>query len=110
VPGAHILDLLHTKQSEIKQRLGAESERLARVEEWLAETQRERKMPDYEIIIKNIKPQKAITIRRVLPSCDRVGELFATVGPYLGKTRTPVKEQPIVIYHDNDFKGSDVDV
>ena len=38
---AHILDLLHIKQAEIKERLGREAERLARVEQWLTETQKE---------------------------------------------------------------------
>ena len=110
VPVAHILDLLHSKQSEIKQRLGEEAERLARVEEWLAETQKEGKMPDYEVKIKKVKPQKAITIRRVLPNYGHLGELFAAIGPYLGKVHAPMSGPPVTIYHDKEFKEADVDV
>jgi effector-binding domain-containing protein len=106
----HILDLLQAKQNEIKKRLGEEAERLARVEEWLAETQKEGKMPDYEVSIKKIKPQKAVTIRRVLPNYGHVGELFAAIGPYLGKSRAPMSGPPVTIYHDKEFKEADVDV
>jgi len=107
---AHILDLLHAKQAEIKQRLGEEAEHLARVEEWLAETQKEGKMPDYEVSIKKVKPQKAITIRRVLPTYGHVGELFAAIGQFVGKTHAPMSGPPITIYYDKEFKEADVDV
>jgi effector-binding domain-containing protein len=110
VPVASILDLLHAKQEEIKRRLGEEEERLVRVEQWLAETQKEGKMPEYEVKIKKVKPQKAISIRRVLANYDHIGELFAALGPYLGKAHAPVKGQPLAIYHDREYKESDVDV
>jgi DNA-binding transcriptional MerR regulator len=106
----HILGLLHSKQEEIKQRLSDEAERLAKVEEWLEEAQKEGKLPEYEIKLKKIKPQKAITIRRILPNFSHVGELFATIGPYLGKAHAPLSGPPITIYHDKEFKEADVDV
>jgi hypothetical protein len=65
VPVASILDLLHTKQLEIKQRLGVETERLARLKAWLKETEKEGKMPELHIVIKKIKPQKVLSIRRL---------------------------------------------
>jgi DNA-binding transcriptional MerR regulator len=110
VPVAHVLDLLHSKQVEIKKHLEVEAERLMRVEEWLSETQKRGKMPDYDVKVKKIKPQKAITIRRVLPNYEHVGELFAIISPFLGKVHALVKSPPITLYHDNDFKESDVDV
>ena len=106
----HILDLLHAKQSQIKQRLNAEAERLARVEEWLAETQKEGKMPDYEISIKKIKAMKVISIRKVLPAYKHQGELYTTLGQFIGRTHAPCSGPPMTIYHDKDFKESDVDV
>ena len=53
---AHILDLLHSKQAEQKQKLEVETERLKRVEEWLVQVEKEGKMPDHEIVIKNSIP------------------------------------------------------
>jgi effector-binding domain-containing protein len=110
VPTASILDLLHAKQAEIKQRLGEEAARLTRVEEWLKEAEKEGKMPDFHIVIKKVKPQKVLSIRRVLASYSRISELFNAIGPYLGQVHAPVKGAPFAIYHDHEFKEGDVDV
>jgi effector-binding domain-containing protein len=110
VPVAHILDLLHAKQAEIKQRVEDEATRLARVEEWLRETERKGKMPEYQVVLKKIKPQKVISLRRVIKSYGQAGELFGALGPYLGQVHAPVKGPPFAIYHDCEFKESDVDV
>jgi effector-binding domain-containing protein len=110
VPAASILDLLHTKQLEIKARLGEEAERLTRVEEWLKETEKEGKMPDFQIVIKKIKSQKVLSIRRTIPTYKNISELFNTIGPYIGQVHAPVKGAPFAIYHDHEFKDSDVDV
>src|SRR5271157_177020 len=40
---SHILDLLHSKQEEQKQKLAVELERLKRVEEWLVQVEKEGK-------------------------------------------------------------------
>jgi len=45
-----------------------------------------------------------------LPNYGNVGELFAAIGPYLGQVHAPVKGPPFAIYHDKEFKESDVDV
>jgi DNA-binding transcriptional MerR regulator len=107
---SHILDLLHIKQAEIKERLGREAEQLARVEQWLTETQKEGKMALFEVVIKKIKPQKVLSIRRVVPSYKDISSLFNVIGPYLGHVHAPVKGAPFAIYHDHEFKDSDVDV
>src|SRR4030042_652719 len=104
VPVSSILDLLHAKQAEIRERLGAEADKLARVEEWLKETEMEGKMPEYEVVIKKVKPQKVVSIRRILPNYSHLFELFSAIGPYLGKVHAPVKGPPFAIYHDKEFK------
>jgi DNA-binding transcriptional MerR regulator len=110
VPVTSILDLLHTKQSEIKGRLDLEMERLNRVEEWLKQTETEGKMPDYEVVIKKVKPQKVLSVRRVLPNFGHLSELFSAIGPYLGQVHAPVKGPPFAIFHDKEFKEADADV
>jgi effector-binding domain-containing protein len=107
---ASILDVLHTKQAEIKGRLEEETERLTRVEEWLKQTETEGKMPDYEIVIKKIKPQKVLSIRRILPAYGHISELFSAIGPYIGQVHAPVKGPPFAVYYDREFKETDVDV
>ena len=106
----HILGLLHSKQAEIKQRLSAEAERLERVEEWLAEAQKEGKLPEYEVTIKKINPMKVVSIRKILDNFEHIGELFGVLCPFLENTHAPVSGAPFTIYHDKEFKEADVDV
>ncbi len=110
VPLAAVLDLLHAKQGQIKDRLEAERAKLARIEEWLKQTEMEGKMPDYEVVLKKVKSQKVVSVRRVLSSYSHIAELFAAIGPYLGKVHAPVKGPPFAMYHDREFKEADVDV
>jgi len=110
LPITSILDILHTKQVEIKGRLEDEVEKLARVEEWLKQTELEGKMPDYEVIKKKVKSQKVLSIRRILPNYGHLSVLFSTIGPYLGQIHAPVKGPPFAILHDKEFKETDVDV
>ena len=107
---AHILDLVQIKQTEIKQRLSEESERLTRVEEWLKQVEKEGKMPDYEVVLKKVEPQKVLSIRKVIKSYDKMGELFSTLGPYVFQAGAQMIGPPISLYHDKEFKESDVDV
>jgi effector-binding domain-containing protein len=67
-------------------------------------------MPDLNIVIKKIKPQKVLSIRRVIPNYRQMGELFGVIGPYIGQVHAPVKGAPFTIYHDREFKDADVDV
>jgi effector-binding domain-containing protein len=106
----HILGLLHSKQEEIKKRLGEEAERLARVEEWLEGAQKEGKLPDYEVTIKKIKPVKVVSIRKILSAYQIQGELFSAIGAFIGRTHAPCSGPPVTIYYDKEFKETDVDV
>lgn len=107
---AHILDLLHTKQSEIKQKLETEAERLRRVEEWLKQTEKEGKMPEHEIVIKKIPAQKVVSVRKILPNYQSVGELFQQIPPYIFKSGGQMTAPPMLIIYDEEFKEKDVDV
>ena len=107
---AHILDLLHVKQEEQKRKLEIEAERLKRVEEWLGEVEREEKMPNFEIAIKKIEPQKVLSIRELLPDYSHIGRLFQKMEGYLTQSGGQVAGAPLVIYYDEGFKEKDADV
>jgi effector-binding domain-containing protein len=107
---SHILDLLYIKQGEIKQRLEEESERLTRVEEWLKQVEKEGKMPDYEIVIKKVPPQKVVSIRKIMPNYGATGQLFGKLGPFVFQAGAQMIGPPLFICHDEEFKDKDVDI
>jgi effector-binding domain-containing protein len=106
----HILDLLHIKQSEQKQKLEAEAERLKRVEEWLIQVEKEGKMPDYEIVLKKSSPLKVVAIHEILPNYSATGQLFQKIAPYVYKSGSQMTGPPMLIIYDEGFKEKDVDV
>ncbi len=107
---AHILDLLHTKQSDLKQKLDAEAERLRRVEEWLIQIEKEGKMPDYEIVLNKTSPQNVVAIREILPNYSATGKLFQKIAPYIFRSGSQITGPPMSIIYDEGFKEKDVDV
>jgi len=107
---AHILDLLRTKQDGIRQKLEDESERLRRVEEWLKQVEKEGKMPDYEVILKKVEPQRVLSIRKKLPGYGSFGELFGELMPYLFQSGAQMIGPPVGVFHDEEFKEKDVDM
>ena len=107
---AHILDLLHVKQEEQKQKLEVEKERLRRVEEWLIQVEKEGKMPDYEIVIKKIAPLKVVSIRKIMPNYSATGQLFQKIAPYVYRSGSPMTGPPMLLMYDEGFKEKDVDL
>jgi hypothetical protein len=77
------------------------------VEKWLAERKRKEECREYEVVIKKVKQQKALSLRRILPPYGHLSEMFGAMGPYLGKVRAPRSKARRYIYHDQEFKESD---
>lgn len=97
--------MLKLKQAEINQRIEAEHERLVRVEARLKQIEMESRMPNYEIIIKQVRPQLIASIRRVLPTHTRVIELFEELSGCLMQQGVP-QALAITLWHSS---GEDED-
>lgn len=112
VPLASILDIVRVKQGELKNRLQEESERLNRVEEWLEQLNKEGKMPEYEVVIKKVPPQKVASVRDVVPTYHDITILFGKICPYLEGLGNKVQYAgpPIALYYDKEYMDKDVDI
>ena len=114
---AHIQDLLHIKQEELKQKLEIEAKRLKRVEEWLVEVEKEGKMPNYEIVIKKILPLKVVSIRTTLPNSLAVEPVWRKAEPvlrkivdYIFKSGSQITGPPLAIFYGEGPKEKDFDM
>lgn len=105
-----VLEIVHEKQAEIKDKLKEEADRLERVEEWLRRTKRENKMPEYEVVIKKVEPQKIVSLRRVIENHHAVGTLWGELCTNLGKNNVEAAGPPMEICHDKEYKPADNDV
>jgi effector-binding domain-containing protein len=102
--------MLRMKRAELQQQIAGEQARLARVEARLNTIELEDRMPDYDVIIKQIEPQLVTGVRDTLSSYPEVGRLLGEVYGHL--VRYGVKGSDLVaaaIWHDDEYKTSDID-
>jgi DNA-binding transcriptional MerR regulator len=105
-----IRGMLKLRQAEIQQHIEDEAARLARVAARLKQIEQEGKMPDQEVILKQLASQPVLAIREVLPGPQHVGVIFGEVFPLLAAKGIPVSAPALTIYHDEAFTPENVDV
>lgn len=102
--------MLRLKQAELQQHVAAEQARLGRVAARLAHLEHAGSLPTHDVILKPLAAQPVLAVRAVvaLPQgvADLLAETFTTLIP-LGVQPTG---QPLVIFHDDEFRESDLDV
>jgi effector-binding domain-containing protein len=100
--------MLMLRQSEIRQQMAAEGERLQRVESWLRQIEQEETMSKYDIVVKKIEPIRVASIRGVVPTPPDQGSLWEELGTFMEKTH-PVGPC-LTLYHDKEHKEIDWDI
>jgi effector-binding domain-containing protein len=106
----HIIQLLHVKRAEIKERLQEEQRRLVQVEKWLKQTKKEGSMPNLDVVFKKVVAQNVASVRDVIPTYSDIGPLFDELYSYLTEQKAQLTGPPIAIYYDMEYKERDVDV
>jgi effector-binding domain-containing protein len=106
---AEIRGMLRLKQAELQHYIETEQARLARVETRLHQIEREGSMSNYDVVIKKIEPFKVVSIRETLPSYSAVGRLFNELFEFLQQNGIKPGSYCAAIWHDPEYKESDVD-
>ena len=102
---------LERKRMEKEQALEAEKGRLQRLDAWLENLAEETTMDEYEVTIKKISPQKAVCLRRLMPSYHSEGDLWGEMCGYLGSLKGVQYAGPAMnICHDPEYREKDVDI
>jgi DNA-binding transcriptional MerR regulator len=83
LPLSTVCQMLRQQLETSKQRVHQEQKRLAQVQTWLAQFEREGRLPDYEITIKEVAPRWVASVRNSLNSYADAGHLFAELDDYL---------------------------
>lgn len=102
--------LLRLKRAEVRQQIEVEQARLARLESRLKQIEKESKMPDYEVVIKQVDKMKIAGVRDVVASYSSVGPLYGELFAALGQHGVTPAGPMMAIYYDEEYKESDVDV
>jgi effector-binding domain-containing protein len=104
--------MLRLRQAEAQRQVDEDQARLARIAARLRQIEQEAEMPEYEVVLKQVEPQRVAAVRRVLPNYQSVGtlygELFGALGPagVLSSGDMPLTG---AVYYDDSYKENDVD-
>ncbi|MDY6938735.1 MAG: MerR family transcriptional regulator [Cyanobacteriota bacterium] len=109
-----IRGMLRLKQTELKRRLIEDRARLLQVEARLQEIEQEKKMSNYDVVLKPVEPQLVAATVGVIPNYEECGPImedlfdravnFATIGGL-----KPVG-CGISVYHDTKLRDRDIPV
>jgi effector-binding domain-containing protein len=101
--------MLRLKQAEQQQRVQEEQDRLIRVGARLRQIEMEAGVAKYDVVIKKLETQQVASIRRILAAPQEIGSMFDTIFAYLGSKGVRPLGPPSGIWHDPDFKETDLD-
>jgi len=102
--------MLTLKQAELEQQLHEEQERLKRVEARLEQIEREGQPHDYEVVVRRIPPQRAATLRQVIPDEEAIPAMFEEVERHVARHSARAEAPPVLISHDDEYREQDLDV
>lgn len=110
LPPKQLRGLLRLKRAEIAQQIEADQARLARLDARLRQMEKEVKMPDYEVVIKQVDKIQIAGVRDVVANYQSVGPLYDELFSALGQHDLAPAGPVMAIYYDEEYKESDVDV
>ncbi len=106
--------MLKLRRAEIEQQARDEQARLARVEARLSYLEREGKMPNYEVVVKKVEPQRVASAREIVPTAGempgRCGALFQDVYAWAGAQGLRPSAVCMSIYYNPEYVERDIDV
>lgn len=108
--GAELRGMLRLKQAEIGRLVSAGQARLTRVENRLRMIEGEGIMPDHEVVLKTLEPQNVVSLREVLSDLRDVGTIIGDGYESLMAAGIMPVGPCFSVYHDAEFKPTDVDV
>lgn len=102
--------MLKLRETEARQRVQEEAERLERIRTRLKQIEQESSMSKYDVVIKKVDEVKIASVRDVVPTPPEQGGLWGELEGYLAMHRVRPKDACFTLYHDDEFKERDWDL
>ena len=114
ISSEEIRGMLRLRKSEIEQRLLEDQSRLARVEMRIIELEQEKKMSNYEVILKSVESQLVAATLGVIPNyqdCEPIFDrLFDRTYDYIGGQGLKKVGCGIAIYHETKLRDRNIPI
>lgn len=105
-----LLACLEKKRLEVEQTIQGEQEKLRKLALAKDEIQGGRSELHYQISLKSIPAYQVLSLRRIIPTYDSEGELWAELAAFSQRHKVEASDMAFTLYHDAEYKGQDVDV
>lgn len=105
-----LVELLDKKESEIKDAIKAEKEKLRKIELARKDLLTDKNEMHFQIFIKSIPAIHVLSIRKVIPSYYAEGKLWQELSCFSAQNNVLLSGDAFAIYHDIEYKEQDVDV
>jgi effector-binding domain-containing protein len=102
--------MLKLRETEARQRVQEEAERLERIKSRLRQIEQESSMSKYDVVIKKVEEIKTASVRDVVPTPPEQGGLWGELEGYLAMNRVRPTGACFTLYHDDEFKERDWDL
>lgn len=112
--GEALEKMLHSKASDLRQHLSEEHARLLRVENRIKAIRGSGSMPQSPIVLKSSPNLLVATVREVLPGVGTLPEWQEAQCETIARTLDRLREKPtgprLLIYHQDEYRETDLDV
>ena len=102
--------MLKLRETEARQRVQEEAERLDRIRTRLKQIEQENGMSKYDVVIKRVEEIKTASVRDVVALPSEQGGLWGELEGYLAMNRVRPIGACFTLYHDDEFKERDWDL
>jgi effector-binding domain-containing protein len=102
--------MLKLRETDARQRVQEEAERLQRIGARLRQIEQESCMSRYDVVIKSADEIKVASVRGVVPTPPEQGMLWEELEGYLAAERVRPVGACFTLYHDDEFKERDWDL
>ena len=102
--------MLKLRETEARQRVRDEGERLERIRARLRQIEQEDGMSKYDVVIKSVDEIKVASVRGVVPTPPEQGGLWQELEDYLAMKNVRPISACLTLYHDDEFKERDWDI
>ena len=102
--------MFRMKEAELRQQVEDTQNRLQQVANRLTQIEHEGQMPNYDVVLKTIDPQRVMSIRQIAPQPEDVGNFLGECAMALHAAGITPTSQPFTIFYDADLKETDMDI
>ena len=99
LPPAELRGMLRLKQSELRQQVDEDLDRLERLEARLSLIEEEAQQPDYEVVIKPVQAIRVACVRGIIPGYWEIGPLWSELYHQMKQAGIEAKTPYLSLYH-----------